>query len=104
MSNQFQTSIVIGIADGDDTEINVVLDYSIEKMQLPSYYRGDATYEAFITKAVDTDTDEEITGCLFKVISSDQRLLNSIVSEWREASTTDLQIRAELRRDDRRAA
>lgn len=104
MSNQFKTSIVICIADGDDTEVNVVLDYSVEKVHLPSYYLGDATYEAFITKAVDVDTDEEITGRLLKVISSDQRLLNSIVSEWREARTTDAEYRAELRRDDRVAA
>ena len=103
-ANQFQTTVVIGIADGDDTEISIIADYTVEKGCLPSYYEPGASDTAFIDKIVDANSGEEITGLLFKVISTDQRLHDAIVAEWREARTTDAEYRAELRRSDRVAA
>lgn len=98
--NQFHTVLVIAPSNGDDQDIDVTLDYVVET----SSYLGMSYDEVFVTNAVETSSGAYVGDWLKQKIGADVYLQRAILSEWREAQTTDAEIRAELRRDDVRTA
>lgn len=76
MANQFQTTVYLQVADGDDADINVTVEYTVEQAFHPTQ-----RHEVHITSMMDTDSQVPIREVLFALIDTHE-LRKNILAQY----------------------
>lgn len=97
MSGQFSTTVYISTVNGDDAELDVIIDYSIEKGCLPSYYEPGSDDTVFIEKISNAKTGKPIHDDLASLIVSVE-LEKNILEAWRDAKRYEVEDHADYKR------
>jgi hypothetical protein len=83
MSNQYATTVYLSVVNGDDSEFDVEIHYTVEKGYLPSYMDPGAPDEVYVEKIVETKTGKGI-GQFFANLIWSVELERNILAQYRE--------------------
>jgi hypothetical protein len=107
MSNFFQTTVYLQVVNGDDAELDIVIQYTVERGYTPSYMDTGAPDEVFIEKVTRPKSGKTLHDDFVELIDTAE-LRKNILAQYLEGLEGD---RADYMRDlridremDRRAA